>query len=155
MYINRVQALTLYCEPNFSEASGTIDPRLIPSHRHCRSSELCALGKVAPGCCGSASETTVELMQPIKQPRRLVTQAPGGRYSLCQIAGLINAPIICSINRRASLCFVFYVSAFTAAITIGGLYFMAVWPPNFPHLYCVALSPSLTFSLAQLHFDRE
>lgn len=100
-----------------------------------------------PECCWSASESTVDPMQPIKQPGMLVSQASGGRYSSCQIVGLINAPIIWSINRRSSLCFVFYVSAFTAAITIGGLYFMAVWPPNFSHLYSVSLSRSLTFSL--------
>lgn len=85
-------------------------------------------------------------MQPIKQPQTLVTQASGGWYSVCQIAGLINAPIIWSINRHASLSFVFYVSAFTAAITVGGLYFMAVQPPNFSHLHSVSLSRSLTLS---------
>lgn len=93
------------------------------------------------------SESPIDLTQPIKQPPPLVTQASGGRYSLCQIAGLINAPIIWSINRHASLCFVFYVSAFTAAITVGGLYFMAVQPPNFSHLHSVSLSRPVTLSL--------
>lgn len=93
------------------------------------------------------SESPIDLTQPIKQPPPLVTQASGGGYSPCQIAGLINAPIIWSINRHASLCFVFYVSAFTAAITVGGLYFMAVQPPNFSHLHSVSLSRPVAHSL--------
>lgn len=93
------------------------------------------------------SESPIDLTQPIKQPPPLVTQASGGGYSLCQIAGLINAPIIWSINRHASLCFVFYVSAFTAAITVGGLYFMAAQPPNFSHLHSVSLSRPVAHSL--------
>lgn len=74
----------------------------------------------------------IDLRQPIKQPQTW--------YSVCQIASLINAPIIWSINRHASLCFVFYVSAFTAAITVGGLYFMAVQPPNFSFPHSLSLS---------------
>lgn len=66
------------------------------------------------------------------------------RCGVCQTAGLINAPIICSINRYAGLCFVFYVSAFTAAITAAGLYFTAAQPPNFSHPCC--LSPPLSLS---------
>lgn len=70
---------------------------------------------------------------------------------MCQIADLINALIIWSINRHASLCFVFYVSAFTAAVTVAGLYFMAIHPPKFFHLHPVSLSHSLTLSLLLWH----
>jgi len=62
------------------------------------------------------SESAIDLMQPIKQPQTLVTQASGGWYSVCQIAGLIHALIICSINRTTSqslfcfLCICLYCS---------------------------------------------
>lgn len=87
-------------------------------------------GKVNVAC---VSESPINLKQPIKQRQTLVAQASRGWYSVCQIGVPSSALIILSINRHASLCFVFYVSAFTAAITIGGLYFMTIHPPNFSH----------------------
>lgn len=94
------------------------------------------------------SGPSVGMKQPIKQHETAADpQVSAGSPRSSQITALINAPIICPINRRRGLCFVFYVSAFTAAITVGGLFFMAVWPPKLLSLTLSSLHPSLPFIL--------
>lgn len=113
-------------------------------------------------CCCCVSESAIDLMRPIKQPQTLVTLASGGWYSVCQIAGLINALIIRSINRTTSqslfciLCICLYCSNNRWRGCISRLFSRQTSLTYTQSLVPIhSLSRPLSSSLAQLPFDEE